>query len=152
MGGGNCVGLGGHWNVEGRVKQIFVMNHRQARDRAIEAVRLAGDGYVVTVQEPKRSLAQNALMWALLTDLAEQVNWHGSKLTTENWKDVCTAALKRQDVVPGIEGGFVVLGTSTSKMTKLEMNELIEFIYHFGSTKGVQFSEQYPEEVSENHA
>jgi hypothetical protein len=104
------------------------------------------------VSEPKRSLAQNALMWALLTDLAEQVNWHGSKLTAENWKDVCTAALKRQDVVPGIEGGFVVLGTSTSKMTKLEMNELIEFIYHFGSTKGVQFSEQYPEEVSENHA
>jgi len=127
-------------------------NEADICDEPPAAVRLAGDGYVVTVSEPKRSLAQNALMWALLTDLAEQVNWHGSKLTAENWKDVCTAALKRQDVVPGIDGGFVVLGTSTSKMTKLEMNELIEFIYHFGSTKGVQFSEQYPEEVSENHA
>ena len=81
-------------------------------------------------------------MWALLTDLSIQVNWHGQKLTPENWKDIVTAGLKKQDVVPGLDGGFVVLGTSTRRMTKLEMNELIEFIYYVGAKYDVKFSEQ----------
>jgi hypothetical protein len=129
------------------LNRTFILNHRQARDRAIEAVREAGDGYVVSISEPRRSLVQNALMWTLLAELSDQVDWHGQKLTPENWKDVCTAAIKRQEVVPGIEGGFVVLGTSTRRMTKVEMSELIDFIYYFGAQHGVEFGEQRIEEV-----
>jgi hypothetical protein len=80
-------------------------------------------------------------MWAVLTDLAEQVEWYGQKLSKENWKDVLTAALKKQSVVPALDGGFVVLGTSTSKMTIAEMTELIELAMAFGVEKGVVFSE-----------
>lgn len=123
------------------MKQTFILGNPAARERCFKAVATAGNNYVVTVSEPKRSLQQNALMWALLSDLADQVEWHGLELTAENWKDMCTAAIKRQQVVPGIDGGFVVLGTSTSKMTKVEMNELIEFIYAFGAQHGVKFSE-----------
>lgn len=129
------------------MKQTFILYHQQARNRALEAIRNAGDDYVVTVSEPKRSLVQNALMWVLLGELSRQVDWHGQKLSPENWKDMCTAALKQQQVVPGIEGGFVVLGTSTRKMTKVEMNELIEFIYAFGAQHGVEFGEQYQQTV-----
>lgn len=125
------------------MKQTFILSHRQARDRALEAVRNAGDDYVVTVSEPKRSLVQNALMWVLLHELSTQVEWHGVYLTPENWKDMCTAALKKQEVVPGIDGGFVVLGTSTRKMTKQEMSDLIEFIYAFGAQHDVEFGEPY---------
>jgi 16S rRNA U1498 N3-methylase RsmE len=121
--------------------QKFILYNRQCRDKAIEAVRQAGDEYIVTITEPKRSMVQNSLMWCLLNELADQVEWHGQKLSAENWKDMCTAALKKQEVVPGIEGGFVVLGTSTRKMTKLEMSELIEFVYSFGAEHGVQFGE-----------
>lgn len=121
--------------------QKFILYNRQCRDKAIEAVRQAGDEYVVTITEPKRSMVQNSLMWCLLNELADQVEWHGQKLSAENWKDMCTAALKKQEVVPGIDGGFVVLGTSTRKMTKLEMSELIEFVYSFGAEHGVQFGE-----------
>lgn len=123
------------------MKQTFVINS-WSRQRAIEAVQNAGDDYTVTIQEPTRSGSQNRLMWALLTDLSIQVNWHGQKLTPENWKDIVTAGLKKQDVVPGLDGGFVVLGTSTRRMTKLEMNELIEFIYYVGAKYDVKFSEQ----------
>jgi hypothetical protein len=128
--------------------QKFILYNRQCRDKAIEAVRLAGDEYIVTITEPKRSMVQNALMWVLLGELANQVEWHGQKLTAENWKDMCTAALRRQQVVPGIDGGFVVLGTSTRKMTKVEMSELIDFVYAFGAQHGVEFGEQGIEEVS----
>lgn len=86
-----------------------------------------------------RSLNQNRMMWANLEDIAQQVVWYGVKLTKDEWKDVLTAALKKQKVVPGIENGFVVIGARTSKMTVPEMTELIELSTAFGTQQGVKF-------------
>jgi hypothetical protein len=86
-----------------------------------------------------RSLEQNRLMWANLEDIAQQVIWYGVKLDKQEWKDVLTAGLKKQKIVPGIEGGFVVIGARTSKMTIAEMNELIELSTMFGAQQGVKF-------------
>jgi hypothetical protein len=93
------------------------------------------------MEKPRRTVDQNKLMWALLSDVSRQVVWHGQKLEPGEWKDVFTAALKRQKVVPGLEGGFVVLGTSTSRMTRQELSELVELIYAFGSDKEVAFAQ-----------
>lgn len=100
----------------------------------------------VTVGDPKRSLEQNDRMWAMLTEIARQVDWpvdgKMQKLSPEEWKDILSAGLKReQRVAQGIDGGFVILGQRTSKMTKREMSELIELIYAFGSERDVQFNE-----------
>ena len=78
-------------------------------------------------------------MWANLEDIAQQVVWYGQKLPKEEWKDVLTAALKKQKIVPGIEGGFVVIGARTSKMSVAEMTELIELSSMFGAQQGVKF-------------
>lgn len=87
-----------------------------------------------------RSSQANALMWAMLTDIANQVVWHGYKLSKEDWKHVLTAGLKKQRLVPNIEGdGFVVLGQRTSTMTVKEMNDLIELAEFFGGQQGVKF-------------
>jgi hypothetical protein len=85
-----------------------------------------------------------------LKDLSEQVNWHGSKLTPEEWKDVCSAALKRYRVVPGIDGGFVVLGLSTSRMDKQTFSELLELIIAFGAEHDVTWSEPAKKSFEEN--
>lgn len=119
------------------MKQLFVMAHQEARRRAVQAVQNAPDGYVVKITPPTRSLEQNAALWGSLTDLSEQVEWYGRRLTAEEWKHVMSAGLKKQDVVPGIDGGFVVLGISTSKMTKAEMSDLLELIRAFGTERGV---------------
>lgn len=87
----------------------------------------------------RRSLEQNSKLWAMLTDVARQVEWHGQRLSKEDWKEMFTAALKRQRVVPGLEGGFVVLGASTSQMTVGELSELMELIAAFGVEHGVEF-------------
>lgn len=102
---------------------------------------LAGHRIHVSMATETRSVAQNALMWSCLSDVARQVEWHGQKLDEEAWKDMSTAALKRQRVVPGIDGGFVVLGTRTSKMTIVEMTELIDFLHAFGDERGVRWSQ-----------
>jgi hypothetical protein len=55
---------------------------------------------------------------------------------------VLSATLKKSRIAPGIDGGFVVLGLATSRMTKAEFSELLELCYAFGSEQGVVWSEQ----------
>ena len=99
----------------------------------------SGGPMVLEIRPEKRSDAQNRRLWAMLTDISAQVDWYGHKLTSEEWKDVFSASLKRTKVVPGLDGGFVVCGQSTSKMTKAEMSELQELMEAFGAEKGVRF-------------
>jgi hypothetical protein len=122
-------------------KKHYVLVHAEARRRAMAAVAEAPQGFGVTIAAPTRNLEQNAKLWATLGELADQVEWHGQKLTAAEWKDCLTAALKKQKVIPGIDGGFVVLGSSTSRMSKAEMSELLEFAIAFGAQHGVEFAE-----------
>lgn len=119
----------------------FRLVHETARARAIDAVRTAPEGMVVSIKPPTRSLEQNALMWALLTDLAAQVQWCNRTLSPEDWKCLMTAHLQRNNTVPGLEGGFVVLGGYSSRMTVAEMSDLIELIRSFGVEHGVRWSD-----------
>jgi hypothetical protein len=106
----------------------------------LKASLMAGHRMIVECRTETRTLAQNSRLWAMLTDISKQVDWYGRKLTPEQWKHVFTAALSKQDVVPGIDGGFVVLGKSTSKMTKVEMSELQDLMEAFGAERGVKFT------------
>jgi hypothetical protein len=125
------------------MKQVVISSERTKREAMEIIQRIPVDGrYSVTFREhaSKRNLEQNAKMWALLSDISKQVDWYGQKLTPENWKDVFTAALKRSKVVPGIDGGFVVIGAHTSNMSIKLMSELIELMTAFGTEHGVKFS------------
>ena len=106
----------------------------------VKANLIAGRRMTIEVKPETRSLAQNARLWAMLGDVSKQVDWQGRKLSPTAWKHVFTAALTKQDVVPGIDGGFVVLGKETSKMTRAEMTELQELMEAFGAQQGVRFS------------
>lgn len=123
-------------------KQTFKLNDsRRFRALIVEAVMNAPTGHVVTIQPATRTLEQNALLWALLTALSEQVEWFGQRLSPEDWKDILTAGLRKARVVPDIHGtGFVVLGQRTSTMNKAEFSDLIELIYQFGAERGVDFA------------
>lgn len=124
------------------MKHSFILAHPEARRRAIEAVQQAPEGYAVTVAEPTRNLDQNAKLWATLTDIAEQVEWYGKKLTPEDWKHLFTSSLRKLQVVPNLDGsGFVALGLSTSKMSVREMSDLIELAQAFGAERGVIFND-----------
>ena len=98
------------------------------------------------MKEPLRNDEQNKKMWAMLHDVSKQVKWsvNGSigYLDEADWKDIFTAGLtKHQRVAQGIEGGWVMLGLRTSKMTKSQMAELIEYMYAFGANHNVVWTE-----------
>lgn len=122
--------------------KVFVMSHDLARRRAMQAVSDAPAGHIVRISEPTRNSSQNALLWALLDDISNQVVWHGQKLSADDWKHILSASHHKSRIAPGLDGGFVVLGQATSRMTKAEFSELLELAYAFGSEQGVVWSEQ----------
>jgi len=121
------------WN-EQQGHQVAQTIWRQAK-----AHLSAGRRMVMELRPEKRSDPQNRRMWAMLGEIASQVDWYGQKLSAEDWKHILTASLTKQRVAPGLDGGFVVLGLSTSKMSKAEMSELQTLMEAFGAEKGVKF-------------
>jgi alpha-L-fucosidase len=101
---------------------------------------------VVAPAVDKRTRQQNDLMWAMLGDIAQQKQWpvdgRMQWLEPEEWKHILTAGLKKhQRVAQGIDGGFVILGQRTSRMSVQEMTDLIELAFAFGAENGVVFGE-----------
>lgn len=94
------------------------------------------------IKKNRRSTGQNAMMWAILGDISDQVEWHGEKLSKRDWKWVFTAAIRKQRMVPGIEGDMVYLGEPTSGMSKKEMSDMIDLMLSFGVDHGVVWSDQ----------
>jgi ketopantoate reductase len=107
----------------------------------LKSMLMAGHKMVIELRPEKRSDPQNRKMWAMLTEVSEQVEWHGQRLSSEDWKHIFSASLKKQRAVPGLDGGFVVLGQKTSRMTKQELSELIELIHAFGAERNVTFND-----------
>lgn len=125
------------------MKRTLILTGEAARKAACREVLAAPAGYAVTIGDATRTADQNAKLWPMLHDVAQQVEWYGNRLSEDEWKDVFSAALKKQKVVPGLDGGFVVCGQRTSKMGKREFGELIELIYAFGAEHGVAWSEPH---------
>lgn len=115
-------------------KRVFILNP-VSRPRAIAALQEAPDGYAATVGEPTRNLSQNSAQWPILQAFADQLQWpingHMEWLTPEEWKDVLTCAYKRETVrvAMGMDGGMVMLGSRTSKFSKAQFSEWLEFLH-----------------------
>lgn len=130
-------------------KRLFRLVHAQARRLAAECVTQAPEGYIVTVQEPNRSLDQNAAQWPILQAFADQLQWpvngEMAKLRDEEWKDILTAAFRQDQprIAQGLNGGMVLLGQRTSKFGKREFSDWLEFLHATAAARGVKI---YPQE------
>jgi hypothetical protein len=87
-------------------KRTVFLSTAQARQTAHRYVDEAPSDWVMVLKPKTRSLDQNARLHAMLADISKQVDWYGRKLSPEAWKRVFSAALKKQDVVPGLNGDF----------------------------------------------
>ncbi len=122
--------------------QRITIRGKRERDQIRAWLDNAPDLSRVTLDEPKRSFEQNKALWAALDDVSEQLDWHGMKYTSEDWKAYFLHALKRARWMPAEEGGLVPIGMSTSVLSHADFSDLLEVVHEFGARHGVQFHEE----------
>lgn len=101
---------------------------------------------IVRPLQVKRSLEQNRKMWAMLTDISRQIPWVINDTlqyaSPAEWKDLLTAYLRKDlRIARGLEGGIVVLGLRTKRMTIAQMTDLITLMEAFGTERGVSWTD-----------
>lgn len=124
-------------------RAVIILDCQRNRDKAARWMHELPHATRIEMKAAKRSLPQNARMWAMLTDVASQITWHGQRLTPDDFKLIFLDALKREvRIVPALDNkGFVNLGRSSSDLSKQEMGDLMELISAFGAEHGVRFHE-----------
>ena len=127
--------------------RTVILRGPSQRDHAKNLIDRMPADYRVVFHEPKRSDAQNRRLWAALKDVSEQVLWDGERLTDVEWKDFLTAILRKARMVRHPEGGRIVVGASTSRMSVAQFNDLLALIDAFGTEQGVVWSEPHPDEA-----
>jgi len=120
----------------------FILSNDDVRDRVCQIVVGAPGGTRVLIQDPKRTIPQNSLLWLLLTEISRSVTHQERTYTPEEWKVLALHALGRElKFLPALDGRtFVPFGYSSSDLSKDEMSEMIEFLYCFAAQHGVVFT------------
>jgi hypothetical protein len=113
------------------------------RKRAVEWVQKAPLETVIEFRRARRSTPQNDRMWAMLTDIAEQKTLHGNHYKPDQWKVIFMQALGHEmGIAPTLDGStWFPLGYSSSKLTKEEMSNLIDFMHAWGAENDVKFND-----------
>jgi len=124
-------------------KRIWKLTGEVAKKAACREILAAPEGHVVTLAEPNRTLDQNAAQWPYLEAFAQQLEWpvNGvmTRITSDDWKDILTCAYRNESprVAMGINGGMVLLGQRTSKFSKKDFAEWMEFLVATAVDRGV---------------
>lgn len=125
-------------------RALLTMREIADREKATRWVMAAPVGTRVEFKRPKRTLPQNDLMWAMLTDIAEQKEHAGRKYSPDQWKVLFMHACGREiQFIPALDNStFLPWGQSSSDLSKQEMTDLIEFMLCWGAENGVRFHDR----------
>lgn len=121
--------------------QTILLHGARQREVAKSLIDAAPAGAVVTIRPPKRTNDQNAKLWAMISDVSRAMP-EGRRHTPEVWKALFMAACGHSvQFENGLDGAqpFPV-GFRSSRLTKQQMSELIEFIIEYGTRHGVQWT------------
>jgi hypothetical protein len=119
----------------------------------IKAETMAGHRLVLELRPETRSLAENAMLHALLGEIAKTVPWAGKKRDGETWKRLLTASWLRArgqsvEVLPALDGfGVDIVYVPTHTLTKAEAADLIEFVLCWSAEHGVGQVDQETGEI-----
>jgi hypothetical protein len=138
------------------VNYFAVLHNPQQAHAAITAMYqtlkpwlIAGHKFELQVKPEKRNSEQNAAQWPILEAFSKQLQWpvngHMVTMESEEWKDVLSSGFKREQVrlAMGLDGGVVMLGKRTSKFTKAEFSEWLDFLKATAALRGVQLEREH---------
>ena len=116
---------------------MYVLVHATARQRAIEGVRDAPDGYVVTIKPPTRTVTQNSHIHPVVKDIALAAKRPTDKeslqtlryLLLEQWRSETGRNPVFERSLDGMR--WVQVTKGTSELDKPECSEFIEWMTAF---------------------
>lgn len=79
-----------------------------------------------------RSGEQNDLFQAACGDLSAGWDWHGHRMSKDDWRHLICAFVLNKRPVPGIEGGLVVLGGSSRDLKLQQATDAITLAFAMG--------------------
>jgi hypothetical protein len=125
------------------MSQTVILRGDAQRELAMRLIYKAPQDAIVKISEAKRSDDQNAKMWAMLSDIS-RAKPEDRHHIPEVWKCIFMAALGHEVMFTmGLNNQPFPIGFKTSKLSKAQMSDLIEFIYAYGAQNNVKWSEKY---------
>lgn len=122
--------------------QTVILHSQAQRAFAKAMIDRAPVGAVMTVKEATRTTDQNALLWSVLSDIS-RAKPEGRKHTPEVWKclfmSACGHAVQFE---MGLDGKPFPVGFRSSRLSKSQFSDLIEFIYSWCAEKGISLSKE----------
>jgi hypothetical protein len=125
--------------------KVTIFLNRTNRRLAADAVHSRPDGHVLVLQEPTRTVRQNALLHSLFSQIADQAEFHGRRLTPTQWKTLIISAHAvatgiGADMVPGLEGEWVNLRESSAQMGVKRLNSLLEYTLAWAADNDIRIA------------
>lgn len=121
--------------------------------QGVEVLRNRLDEGWTLILTRKRSVIQNARLWAILGQIAKQRPEHcGMSVTADDYKTLFVHALRKEmRLIPDLDGqGVVPLGYSSSALTVSEFSDLFEIIAAWCAREGVSIRD--PKERNQERA
>lgn len=148
------------------MSQLFILAHDTAKQRAHESIEAPEhEGWVVRVAPPNKSRDQEAKYHAMFGDISDQVTHCGQSFDSETWKRLLIDAFHYEtksdpdyaedwrkmgslEFVPALNrAGVVILGMQSRNFPKKLASAFIEWLYAFGTERGVVWKNHYREVV-----
>lgn len=120
------------------IGQTVVLRSHGSREGAKRLIEIAPHGAVVNVRPPTRSNQQNALLWSLLSEVS-RAKPNGREHTPDVWKSLFMSACGHAvQFEVGLDGRPFPIGFRSSRLSKEQMGELIEFVLQYCAEKGIK--------------
>lgn len=122
--------------------QTVILNSPARIVFAHRLVDAAPFGAVLNIREADRTLDQNSKLWAMLSDIS-RAKPEGRRHTPEVWKclfmSACGHAVQFE---VGLDGNPFPIGFRSSRLSKAQMSDLIEFIGQYGAEHGIKWRDE----------
>lgn len=123
--------------------QTVILTSDYRRMQAHRLIEKVPTGAVVTIRPARRTSDQNALMWAMLSEIS-RARPEGRELTPDIWKALFMHSLDHtQRFEMALDGkGMVPVGFRSSKLSKAQFSDLIEIIHEYAARHGITLTDE----------
>lgn len=120
---------------------IFNLSTDNARKQALEAVQRAKPGWVVSIQPPNRSAAQNSFYWAMLTAISEQIR-PGKAHDRDVWHEYFKTLFlpTRMVELPGNQ--LIELPATTTNLSKSDFSQYVDKVSAWAMEHGLMWTDE----------